>query len=1119
MSRLALGLAWGVGVLAALPSWATEPAKPAAKITAEQEEFFEKKIRPILAERCVSCHGPKTAEAELRLDSHAFLKRGIGGAPVALAGDPDKSRLIQVVRYDGDVQMPPEGKLPAQEYDALVAWVKMGLPWPVSSSEAASAAPAGHEPRDTYDEKRRTHWAYQPVKKPAVPKVSNEAWCQNTVDRFILAELDAHKLAPSAPADRRTLLRRVTFDLTGLPPTYEELEAFAADKSPDAYQKAVERLLASPAYGERWARHWLDLARYSDTKGYVFTEERRYPYAYTYRDYVINAFNSDLPYNRFVMEQLAADLLPDKREPQALAALGFLTLGRRFSNNTNDIIDDRIDVVARGLQGITAGCARCHDHKYDPVPIDDYYSMYGVFASCNEPKDLPQIGEPEDPVAYQKFSVELAEREKDARDFLEKARISLEVELRSRLGDYWAQVLLERLKARKDRAAEEDFMFSFTRGEPRAPIVRRWRDFLSKPGKQFESVLALWTECAKLTEAGKDFDKEVDKIVERLKKDEADARAKHNSRVLAAFLAKPPRTMNDVIGIYQQLFVEIDQQWQAEKKKTPAADKLADAAAEQLRQVLYFDKSPTRVAEGDIKNLFDRKTRDDYTKLERKIENLKATSPAAPPRAMVLNDNPQPMQPVVFLRGNPGRRGPQVPRQFFAAASPNGREPFKQGSGRLELAQAIGSRDNPLTARVMVNRVWMHHFGVGLLITPSDFGTRSDPPSHPALLDWLAAQFMEEGWSLKAMHRLMVMSATYQQSSHNDSQRAAIDSDNRWLWRMNRRRLEFEALRDSLYAVAGTLENKVGGRPVELFKPPYLPRRTIYGLVDRQDMPNALQIFDFASPDVSTDQRPRTTVPQQALWMMNSPLVIDQASKLAARAAAAKQGDDRIRALFHLALARDPQPDELQLAHKYLASPKSKSENIATWQYGYGSVDEAGKHVTFQSLPHWTGKEWRPGAKFPDSKLSHLQLMATGGHPGNSTTSSTILRWTATEPGEIKIAGRLKHANEPGDGVQLSIVSSRQGTLGKWSAHNKTVAAIIEKTTVEAGEQIDFVVAPGATSNHDSYDFLPRIETLGSERRSWDAAKDFHGPLPRPLDPLETLAQILLDTNEFLFID
>ncbi|HWA98149.1 MAG TPA: DUF1549 domain-containing protein, partial [Pirellulales bacterium] len=357
----------------------------AAELSRDQEDFFEKRIRPMLVEHCVSCHGAEAQEAGLRLDTRDFMLRGIEGAPVAVPGDPTKSRLIEVTRYDGSVQMPPDGKLSEDEFNMLVTWVKMGLPWPDHGAPAPASGAPTKDPKQGYAQSRAEHWAFQPIRRPAPPDVKNTKWCATPIDRFIAARLEQHSLAPSKPADPRTLLRRVTFDLTGLPPTADELDAFAADPSPAAYARAVERLLASPAYGERWARHWLDVARYADTKGYVFTQESRYPYAYTYRDYVIRAFNSDLPYNQFVLEQLAADLLPDQSDQQKLAALGYLTVGRRFGNNINDIIDDRIDVVGRGLMGLTVGCARCHDHKYDPIATDDYYSLYGVFASCTEP--------------------------------------------------------------------------------------------------------------------------------------------------------------------------------------------------------------------------------------------------------------------------------------------------------------------------------------------------------------------------------------------------------------------------------------------------------------------------------------------------------------------------------------------------------------------------------------------------------------------------------------------------------------------------------------------------------------------------------------------------------------
>ncbi len=375
------------------------------------EEFFESRIRPILAEHCYSCHGPKKQQGGLRLDRREAITKGADGEPVIIPGHPEKSTLLQAVRQEGDVKMPPKGKLPASAIADLKTWIERGAYWPEDRTTAHSSTSDGG-----------THWAFQPVRKPPLPALKDSTWPATPVDAFILARLEAKGVAPSPAADRRTLLRRLKFDLLGLPATYEEVRAFEQDTSPDAYAKLVDRYLASPQYGERWARHWLDIARYADTKGYVFQEERRYPYSYTYRDYVAQAFNSDLPFDQFVLQQLAADRLvaAGQAPPASQAAMGFLTLGRRFLNNVHDIIDDRIDLVGRGLLGLTVACARCHDHKYDPIPAKDYYSLYGVFASSIEPKDLPLIAEPQRTAEYVAFETRLRELEKAVADFKEQ---------------------------------------------------------------------------------------------------------------------------------------------------------------------------------------------------------------------------------------------------------------------------------------------------------------------------------------------------------------------------------------------------------------------------------------------------------------------------------------------------------------------------------------------------------------------------------------------------------------------------------------------------------------------------------------------------------------------------
>jgi len=730
-------------------------------------EFFESRIRPVLVENCLSCHGPKKQQAGLRLDSRAALLKGSDNGAVVVLGNPDNSLLIKAVRHQGELHMPPRGKLSDKASADLADWIKLGLPWPESSAKLAIKSPDDGEAA-------RKHWAFQPVRQPAIPTVKNQEWIKTPIDAFILARLESKSLAPNPRADRRTLLRRLKFDLLGLPATWDEVTAFEADASPDAYARLVDRYLASPQYGERWARHWLDVARYADSKGYVFLEERRYAYAYTYRDWVVRSFNEDLPYDQFILQQLAADRLvaQGKADARAQAAMGFLTLGRRFLNNTHDIIDDRIDVVSRGLLGLTVACARCHDHKYDPIPTKDYYSLYGVFASSVEPKELPQVAEPERTPEYVAF-------------------------------------------------------------------------------------------------------------------------------------AKKLQTLKDEVKSFKQ-------KHQAELK--------AD----------------------------NRQFRDELRGLEKKVDAFQAGSPFAPPRAMVLVDAVKPVTPRVLVRGNPGNLGPEVPRQFLEVLAGPTRQPFKDGSGRLELAQAIAGKDNPLTARVFANRLWLHHFGAGLVATPSNFGLRSDPPSHPELLDYLAWRFMEDGWSIKKLHRLIVLSNVYQTSSDEHPQARLVDPENHLLARANRRRLEWEALRDSLLAVSGKLDLKMAGPAVDITKVPFSGRRTIYGFIDRQNLPDVFRTFDLASPDTSTAQRYQTTVPQQALFLLNSPFLLDQVRALLARPELAGSDDPaaKIQKLYRLIYARNPDAEEVQAGKRFLEDASAPMAGLTAWQR-YGQVLLLGNEFAF----------------------------------------------------------------------------------------------------------------------------------------------------------------------------
>jgi len=757
----------------------------AADLSPAQLQFFENHIRPVLAENCYKCHSQQAEKVKggLLLDTKEGVLKGGDTGPAIVPGDPEKSLLIKAIRYtDADLQMPPKGnKLPDTAIADLAAWVKMGAPDPRSAAAAQ---------RNWVDSGKK-HWAWQPLTGPSVPTVADAAWPKTPIDNFILAKLEEKDLKPNPPADKRTLIRRATFDLIGLPPTPEDVDDFLKDESPDAFAKVVDRLLASPHYGERWGRHWLDVARYSDTKGQIRRqrEDPNYPFAWTYRDYVIRSFNDDKPYNVFIIEQLAADKLPaTKRNPTNLCALGFLTVGDRFMGMPNDIINDRIDVVTKGFLGLTVTCARCHDHKFDPIPTKDYYSLAGVFASSAEPQFEPIIAKNLSGPDYSDYY---------------KQRMDLERE-RETIG----------VKLREMRRAGN---------------------------------------------------------------------------------------------------------------------------REGLRQLQH-----------------------DVRENQARIAQLELTHPGAPPRAMVLEDFAKPHDSPVFIRGDAGNKGVIVPRRFLEVLAGSNRPAFTNGSGRLDLAWAIASPGNPITARVMINRIWLHHFGEGFVSTPDDFGTTAEPPSHPELLDYLASRFMNEGWSIKKMHRLIMLSSVYQESSANNPRFAQVDPNNRLLWRANIHRLEFEALRDSLLAIGGDLDSTMYGRPVDIDKEPYVTRRTIYGRVDRSDVADVLINFDFANPDLPTGRRHQTTVPQQALFLMNSPLVIEQAKRLVALPPFLECQDDtaRIQFLYQRIYQRPARPEEVNLGVDFVAEAP-QPEKVATDENAVRPISDDGQ--PFRRRP-FAGQGSRRGA-------------------------------------------------------------------------------------------------------------------------------------------------------------
>lgn len=1072
-------------------------------------DFFEQKVRPVLVDACYKCHSAKGDKVKggLLLDTRDGMLKGGDSGPALVPGDPDKSLFIKAVRYtDENLQMPPKNKkLSAEQISALEQWVKMGAPDPRTN---ASASATGWK----MDEAKK-HWAFQPVRAPQPPAVKNTSWIRSPVDNFVLARLEAKGLQPSAPADKRTLIRRATYDLTGLPPTIEEVAAFEADSSPDAFAKVVDRLLRSPRYGERWGRYWLDIARYADTKGYVFEEERRYPFAYTYRDYVIRAFNEDLPFDQFIIQQLAADHLDLKEDKRPLAAMGFLTLGRRFLNNQPDIIDDRIDTMSRGLMGLTVSCARCHDHKFDPVTTKDYYSLYGVFASSEEPADKPLLGTNALPAQYPEYLAEKKKREDELARFFADKESELLTKMRGQVGDYL--LAAHDSKRLKDEGKQE----AAIRERKLSPrVARRWTEHLGKVTTN-DAVFGPWLRFASLPETN--FSSAAQAVVKSFG-------AGLNPLVAAAF-TNAPTSLKQAAERYNAIFAGVDKQWREIIAKTNAPA-LTDPNAEAVRLVLYAESSPLKLGRDEVTRLFDTPAQQKQRALKRKIDELDATHAGAPPRAMALLDKASPVEPVVFIRGNPGNHGPKVKRQFLEVLSGDHRKPFTKGSGRLELAQQIASTNNPLTARVLVNRVWMYHFGAPLVRTPSDFGTRSDAPTHPELLDFLASRFMADGWSLKKLHRLMMLSSAYQQGSQHDDAKAKVDPANELLWRMNRRRLDFEAMRDSLLVAAGRLDLTMGGHAVDITTQPYTTRRTVYAFVERQNLPGVFRTFDFASPDVSSSQRFATTVPQQALFLMNSPFVVEQAKSLADRVGGKQSWVEKIEQLYRIAYQRSPDSQEQQVALEFAqgkpATAPGDAAPVATWQYGFGEFSDTSKRVkTFTPLLHFTGTAWQGGAKLPDDKLGWVMLSADGGHVGNDLRHAAIRRWTAPTDGTVKIRGQFSHASKEGDGVRGRIVASGKGVVGEWVVHNTNVTASVDGLVVSKGDTVDFVADMRTGYGFDSFTWAPRVvyttALAGGARAEWKAKEDFAGPKPKfqPLTRLQELAQVMLLSNEFMFVD
>ena len=742
-----------------------QPTKRHSKIDPASKEFFERRVRPVLANRCYPCHGPAAGEGQagLRLDSLAGMLAGGRSGPVIVPGEPNRSLLVLAVRHDTFVQMPPKTKLPTHEVQILSDWVKMGAHWPGSRGPVPTdkvlrketERPAAQKVE--FSEEQKSFWGFQPVVKGPIPKVRDRDWPQSPIDYFTLAKLEARALRPARLADKRTLIRRATIDLHGLPPTPEEVIAFLADDSPKAFARVVDRLLASPRYGERWARHWLDVARYADSNG--MDDNLAYADAWRYRDYVIAAFNKDKPYDQFVREQLAGDLLTnwgDQNRDECLIATGFLMIGPKMLAEDDpvkqqlDIADEQLDTASRAFMGLTMGCARCHDHKFDPLPTADYYSLVAIFKST-------------------------------------------ETMLSFRVDSKWNATAL--------RTVEDDYRLS---------------------------------------------------------------------------------ELEQTIDLHDNILVNGNrEEISAEERK-------------QHEQLLE-------------------KAKEEYASI---------------PKAMAVTEGEVQDMPTL-LRGNHLTPGQMVPRRFPRILAGEKQTPIgNQESGRRELAAWLASADHPLTARVMVNRIWKWHFGHGIVRSPDNFGRLGEPPDNQLLLDWLAIQFVESGWSIKTMNRLIMLSSAYQMSTALDPYAAQVDPENRLLWRMNRVRMEAEAIRDSLLATSAQLDLTMGGSllPYQSFlnlsgegnaRDPALydsKRRSVYLPILRSALYEVFEAFDFSDPAVMNGRRSTTTVAPQALFMMNSQLIWESSNHIAERLLSSPNETrvERVARAYELVLSRPPAEAETQ---------------------------------------------------------------------------------------------------------------------------------------------------------------------------------------------------------------
>jgi cytochrome c553 len=1081
-----------------------------AQTAASSPDFFETNIRPILANSCFSCH-TNSQLGGLRLDSAEAMMKGGSRGPSVVPGDPDKSLLITAVRQtDPDLKMPMGGKLKDKEVADLAAWVKAGAVWPKGAAPAISSAKPG---KYVIAPERKNFWSFQPLFAPPAPATAatlvgkDPRWTKTNIDRYVAANFERQGVKPVPSASKHDLIRRATYDLTGLPPTLEEIAAFEKDTSPDAFAKVVDRLLASPHYGERWGRIWLDVARFGEDDYRSLNQNPRgyrpYPNAFAYRDWVIQALNDDLPYDQFIKAQLAGDLMDEKVRYKMLPATGFLGLGPwYYDNGSNEVTraderHDRVDAVTRGFLGLTVACARCHDHKYDPIPQTDYYALAGVFFNTIY-EEYPLA--PKKVVAdFTKLEEDLDEKQKILQEENQNLSNNLSRALVLQISNYLQGVYEVTGARQKKEMAQvvEQRKLDFE-------LLDRWIKYMAKPTDKYKNKEA-WQAMIKKGGAPEEAKKLAEKLQEEaiqvmLVKNDLDAQ----NKVIAD---------KDIEGTKPKKRTDKPSNFVSNKDFNPGSwlrllslpEDQNNFYTEIFQRELRDNEDPNAMMamggrQGNPGVILFRgwglQTRvgpEAQARLKTMQDDVDAARKKLDPHYPFLHgvkDSEQPVNIPLAIRGNPENLGDEVQRHFLSVFAKSDPTPMTSGSGRLELANDIISQ--PLAMRVIVNRIWKGHFDTGIVDTPSNFGQMGERPTNPELLEYLAATFAKNGMSIKKLHREIMLTSVYQLSTQNDEADFAKDSGNRLYWRFNRHRLDAEELRDSVLSVAGNLDDALGGPSEDLT--PAFKRRTVYGKVSRYKLDTYLQTFDFPAPNISAEKRFTTTVPLQRLFLMNSDFMQIQAEDLAKRVVAEADNRARIRKLYLLAYGREATDAEIKLGVDYLHTEplKEYEENKKK------AEEEAAKAEAAKADARKRGR----GGKPPGGKAST--------QPGDQSADKVKDNPTDKPAEEPVLTGgaAAKPAPEPAKDASAEPEAQPQADAAVETAAQPADAAVAANGDVVAGTQAQM----GAMG----MGMMDGVPGMGGRRgQGPGAAPDLK------YDPsaLGRYAKILLSSSEFIFIN